>query len=163
MSGLAIRPVEHADLPRVWELVLELAQYERLMPLVTGTPAALSRLLFDTPGGLEGLVAQWNERTVGYALFYPRYSSFRTRTRLWLEDLYVEPGARGTGAGRALLREVARAALERGGDRVDWDVLDWNQLAIDFYERQGGTRVIPEWLQFGMDEQGLKKLVEAGA
>ena len=81
------------------------------------------------------------------------------RRRLWLEDLFVETAARGSGAGRALMHELARIAIERDCDRIDWEVLDWNRLAIDFYRRQGGAEVAREWLQFGMDEAGLREFV----
>ena len=157
---VAVHPVTPEKLPHLWEMVLELADYERMKHLVSGTPEQLGRLLFGGSAGLEGLVAEQAGRLVGYALYYPRYSSFRTCARLWLEDLYVAPAARGSGAGRALLAEVARIAIARGCDRVDWDVLEWNQLAIDFYERQGGNRVVADWVQFGMDDAALRRLAE---
>ena len=152
------RAIARGDLPRVWELVRGLAEYERLLDVLTGTPEQLATFLFDTPGGLEGLVAESGDSIVGYALFYTCYSSFRTRRRLWLEDLFVEPGARSTGAGRALLAALARIAVERGCDRVDWYVLDWNRLAIDFYERQGARPAVSDWLQYGMGEDELRRL-----
>ena len=156
-----VRPVERRDLPRVWELVGELAAYERLSHFLTGSRERLGTLLFDRPGALEGRVAESDGRIVGYALFFPIYSSFRTTERMWLEDLYVEPSARGTGAGRELLAHLARLALERGCDRLDWYVLDWNQLAIDFYRRQGATKAEIDWLPYGMDLGALRTLAQA--
>lgn len=158
MNALTPRPATPADLPRIWELVNALADYEKLQDYVTGTREQLGTLLFGGEDSLECRVVEHGGRIVGYFLFYTRYSSFRVRRRLWLEDLFVEPAARSTGAGRALMQELARIAIERGCDHVDWDVLDWNQLAIDFYHRQGGAEVPKEWLQFGMDEPGLRKL-----
>ena len=157
-SGLAPRAARPADLPRIWELVNALAVYERLEHCVTGTREQLGALLFGGDDAFECRVVEHDGRIVGYFLCYTRYSSFRVRRRLWLEDLFVDPAARGTGAGRVLMQELARLALERGCDRVDWDVLDWNQLAIDFYHRQGGAEVAHEWLQFGMDEAALSVL-----
>jgi GNAT superfamily N-acetyltransferase len=157
---VSVRAARASDLPRIWQLVLELAEYERMSGYVSGSEERLGILLFGGGDSLEARVVEHAGRIVGYALFYTCYSSFRTRRRLWLEDLYVEPPARGTGAGRALMRELARVALERGCDRVDWNVLDWNQLAIDFYERNGAGAVRSEWTQFGMEETALRRLAE---
>jgi GNAT superfamily N-acetyltransferase len=157
-GSVTVRPARPDDLPRVWELVRQLADYERMTAFLTGTTEQLAALMFGGDNTLECRVAEHGERIVGYALFYTRYSSFRTRRRLWLEDLFVEPDARGSGAGAALMREVAAVAIARGCDRLDWDVLDWNQLAIDFYHGQGGAAVVREWTQFGMDEAGLRRL-----
>ena len=161
-AAVSVRPANAGDLARIWELVLELADYERFAAFVTGTPERLGELLFGGKDTLEARVAEHAGRSVGYMLFYMRYSSFRTRRRLWLEDLFVEPAARGTGAGRALMQDLARTALARGCERVDWDVLDWNQLALDFYRRQGATPVAKEWTQFGMDEAALHRLAAEG-
>lgn len=158
-AAVRVRAVTRGDIPRVWELVRGLAEYERLLEFLTGSPERLATLLFETPGGLEGLVAEADQATVGYALYYTVYSSFRTTRRLWLEDLFVDPAARATGAGRALLAAVAGAALDRGCDRVDWYVLDWNRLAIDFYERQGARATIADWLPYGMGEPEMRRLV----
>ena len=156
---VSVREAAPADLPRIWELVLQLADYERLSEYVTGTREQLGEWLFGGRESARSRVAVQDGRIVGYTLFYTRYSSFRTRRRLWLEDLFVDPSARGTGAGATLLRDLARVALEGGCERVDWDVLDWNQLAIDFYHRMGGAAVSKEWTQFGMGEAALRMLV----
>ncbi len=157
-AALRVRAMTRADVPRVWELVRGLAEYERLLPALTGSPARLAALLFDQPGTFAGLVAVAGDVMVGYALYYTIYSSFRCRRRLWLEDLFVDPAVRGTGAGRELLGAVARLALAGDCDRVDWYVLDWNQLAIDFYARQGGAPVVADWLAYGMGEAELRAL-----
>lgn len=159
-GDVTTRAARPDDLPRVWQLVLELADYERMSQFVIGTRERLDELLFGRADSLQCQVAEQHGRIVGYAIFYTCYSSFRTARRLWLEDLYVEPAARGTGAGLALMRGVATVALERECDRVDWDVLDWNQLAIDFYQRQGAEPVRSEWTQFGMDGAALRRLIE---
>ncbi len=161
-TAATVRPARPQDLDRIWQLVLELAEFERMSHTVSGSRERLGALLFGDDDAIEARVAEHAGRIVGYAIFYPCYSSFRTSRRLWLEDLYVEPAARGTGAGRALMRDVAARAVERGCDRLDWDVLDWNQLAIDFYRRQGGEAVPHEWTQFGMDVAALKRMTEPG-
>src|SRR5262245_16060016 len=105
--GATVRPVAPGDVSRVWTLVRELAEYEKLTGMLTGDASMLHEALFG-PGDrhhLWGLVAERDGRLVGYALFFPVFSSFRARWRLWLEDIYVEPDARGSGAGVALMAE----------------------------------------------------------
>ncbi|HEV2105509.1 MAG TPA: GNAT family N-acetyltransferase [Candidatus Eisenbacteria bacterium] len=163
MSAARVRPVRPADLPRVWELIGELAAYEKLEALMTGSAAQLGEALFGARPAIEGLVAEADGRIVGYALFYPTFSSMRTNPRLWLEDLYVEPAARGAGAGRALLAAFARVALARGCHRVDWAVLEWNP-ARRFYERAGAGPSADGMLQYGLSGGALAALArEAGA
>jgi GNAT superfamily N-acetyltransferase len=162
MTAGAARAVRPADVPRLWELVLELAAYERLGHLVTGSPGQLGEALFGTPRRLVGLIAEHDGETVGYALFYETFSSFRTRPKLWLEDLYVRPAARGHRLGRLLFAEFARIALERGCYRVDWHVLDWNEPAIGFYRSLGAGHAAADWLQYGMDETALRTLTRGG-
>ncbi len=161
MSGgeVRVRAVAPADVPRVWALVGELAAFEKLEDILTGSAEKLASALFTEPPALYGLVAEREGRVVGYALFHFTFSSFRTSRRLWLEDLYVEPGARGSGAGAALLRAFVREALARGCHRVDWDVLDWNP-ARAFYERMGAVPSGGGFLKYGMDADAMRRLVE---
>lgn len=158
-AGVSVRAIAPADVARVWDMVGELAEFEKLTDLRTGSAEGLAGALFSSPPDLFGLVAERQGRLVGYALFHFTFSSFRTSRRMWLEDLYVEPAARGTGAGEALLRGFASAALQSGCHRVDWDVLEWNP-AKGFYERMGATPSAGGFLQYGMDADGMRKLLE---
>jgi GNAT superfamily N-acetyltransferase len=140
-QGVAIRPVEPGDIEALWEMVRDFAAYEKLEDKLTGSAERLAEHLFGRSWPVvECLVALDRGRLVGYAIFYGTYSTFWTRPMIWLEDLYVPEASRGHGIGRALLAAVARIALERGCAQVDWAVLEWNQPAIDFYERLGATR-----------------------
>ena len=158
---LELRTARREDLPVLWEMVRSLAEYERMTEVVTGTPADLARLMFDEPGGLHGVIAWEGPRAVGYALFFDAFSSFRAWRTTWLEDLFVTREARGTGAGRMLLAEVARRALARGSQRLAWVVLDWNEPAIQFYERQGASHAVTDWLQYRLDEGEMRTLAAA--
>ncbi len=158
MIPLEVRAAATEDLPRIWELMHGLAQYERMTEIITGTRTQLGEALFGERAFVEAIVAESGGRLLGYALFYPTFSSFRTRSRLWLEDLFVEPDARGTGAGRALLVSLARIALARGHERIDWHVLDWNTPAIAFYEHLGATHQAADWLTYGLEERALQRL-----
>jgi len=130
--------------PRIWELVLELAEYERLTHTVTGSEAELGDSLFGTSPVCKCRVIESDDRIVGYAITFTTYSTFRTRSGLWLEDLYVTPSARGGGFGKALLQSVIEEGRATGAARIEWSVLDWNQSAIDFYQRLG-AELLQDW------------------
>jgi len=153
-----VRPARPDDLPQIWELLLGLAAYEKLEREVAGREEQLGRDLFGPRPLLGCMVAQSGERLVGYALFYPVYSSFRTMPAMWLEDLFVEPKERGRGTGRALLAGVARIALERGCRALDWLVLDWNRTSIAFYERLGARPADGGWLEYGLDQKTMQAI-----
>ncbi len=154
----SVRPVTPADVPRVWELLRGLAEYEKLTDVVTGDAAMLREALFGPGDRLRGLVAERAGRLVGYALFYPAFASFRGCWRLWLEDVYVEPEARGSGAGVALMAELARLTLEGGYFALDWEVIDWNRPALDFYEHLGAHPVGTDLLRYRLDGDALAKM-----
>ena len=159
-ASVGVRFAQPSDLEGIWEMLRALAVYEKLESYLTGSPELLGKELFGSAPKLECLVAERAGELIGYALFFPTYSSFRTRRALWLEDLFVTPEARGSGAGRLLLARLAAIALERGCLRVAWDVLDWNQPSIEFYERMGASRNPVSWFNYTLDEAGMKALVE---
>ena len=161
--GVEVRFAEPSDLDAIWEMLHALAVYEKLEPYLTGSAETLGRDLFGSNQKLECLVAERDRQLVGYALFFPTYSSFRTRGTMWLEDLFVKSEARGSGAGRALLARLSKLCLERGCLRLAWDVLDWNQPSIEFYERMGASRNPVAWFNYTLDEAGMKALAERGA
>lgn len=145
MSGAAvIRAAEPRDVGTILALMRELAEFEKLTHLFVATEDDLADALFDTRPAAEALVAERDGTLVGYALFFHNYSTFLGRRGLYLEDLYVQPSQRGTGLGTAMLRQLAALAVERRCARFEWSVLDWNQPAIDFYEKMGAT-VLPDW------------------
>ena len=144
MDAATIRPAAPGDAEAIHALIRELAEYERLTHLCTGSVADLSRALFGDPPAAEVLVAEVDGAIEGFALHFPTFSTFLAKRGLWLEDLYVRPAFRGKGLGGRLLRAVAAVAVERGCGRFEWSVLDWNAPAIAFYERLGAT-VMPDW------------------
>jgi GNAT superfamily N-acetyltransferase len=132
------------DVPRLLELIRALAEYERLAHLVVGTAPQLHDELFGPRPVIEAVLAWEGERAVGFALFFQNFSTFLARRGLYLEDLFVEPAARGRGVGKALIRHGARLAVERQCGRYEWAVLDWNAPAIDFY-RALGAELLADW------------------
>lgn len=154
-----IRPPTPADVPRLFELVRELAIYEKLEHRLVGTPELLNEHLFGQTKYVESLVVDVDGELVGYALFFPSYSSFLMRPGYWLEDVFVEPAHRGKGYGKGLLREIARLALAKGFGRVDWAVLDWNQPSIDFYNSIGAFPM-SDWITYRFEGDILARFAE---
>jgi GNAT superfamily N-acetyltransferase len=134
-----IEPAQPADAPLVVALVRELADYERLLDAVRIAPEDLLRDLFGPRAFAEAVIARIGDEPVGFALWFYNYSTFEGRPGLYLEDLFVRPAFRGHGYGEALLRHLARVAVERGCARFEWSVLDWNEPAIAFYRKLGAV------------------------
>ncbi len=156
-----IRAARGGDCAAICALVRELAAYERLADQVVLEEERLRDHLFGPRPCAEALIAEDAGAAVGFALFFPTYSTFLGRPGMWLEDLYVQPPSRGKGHGAALLQAVARLALERGCGRLEWSVLDWNQPSIDFYKALGAVP-LDDWVGFRLRGEALRKLAEAG-
>jgi GNAT superfamily N-acetyltransferase len=132
-----VRAAEPGDVPFIVECIRALADYEKLSHECAPDAAKLAEHLFGERPYVEALIAEREGRKIGYALVFYSYSTFLTAPGLFLEDLFVFPEARGRGAGKALLDAVVEMARERGCERVEWSVLDWNEPAIRFYEAYG--------------------------
>ena len=155
-----LRPVRPDDLPELLTMIRELAEFERLTHLVTATEADYQESLFGESPAAEALLAEEDGRLVGYAVYFSTFSTFVGRAGIWLEDLYVRPAHRGKGYGKALLKAVGAIANARGAGRYEWTVLDWNQRAIDLYERAGGE-ILPEWRIVRMNGDRLHTFAES--
>jgi GNAT superfamily N-acetyltransferase len=155
---LTIRPAERADVPVIAELIRGLARFEKLEHEVTMTEDRLSASLFGERRYAETLIAEQDDaEPVGFALFFHNFSTFLAQPGIYLEDLFVLPEHRGGGIGRALLKELARLAVERGCGRLEWAVLDWNRDAIGFYERLG-ARPNSDWTVYRLAGEALTLL-----
>lgn len=154
-----IRPATPADVGAIFSLMLELAEFEKLTHLFVATEAGVHDALFGEQRAAEALVAEAGGRIVAYALFFHNFSTFLGRRGLYLEDLYVQPSQRGSGLGRAMLQRLASIAVERQCGRFEWTVLDWNQNAIDFYEKMGAI-VLPDWRVVRMTGDALTQLAK---
>jgi len=158
--AFGIRPGTPRDAAAIVMLIRELARYERLLPEVKITPAQVRRHGFGPRAYFQTLICRSGGRPVGLALYFFTYSSFLGKPILWLEDLVVLPGERGRGAGKALLRALARIAVARGCGRMEWSVLDWNAPAIRFYRRIG-ARLDKEWIITRLKDAPLRRLARS--
>jgi GNAT superfamily N-acetyltransferase len=154
---LVIRKATREDVPAVLALVKQLATYEREPAAVVATEEDLVRDGFGASPAFHVLVAEDDARVIGFAFYFFSYSTWVGRRCLYLEDLFVEPADRGKGAGIALMRELAKEAVAAGCRRFVWQVLDWNEPAIAFYERLG-ARVTREWLSVRLEGEALARL-----
>jgi GNAT superfamily N-acetyltransferase len=152
-----IRPARRADVPLLLTLAGELAEYERLTDQLQATEERLAAALFGERPAAEALIAEVAGETAGYALYYPTFSTFLAIQGIWLEDLFVRPDHRGDGVGRALLARVAAVVRTRGGERLEWSALDWNELALGFYRRIGAQQM-NEWITHRLVGEGLTAL-----
>jgi GNAT superfamily N-acetyltransferase len=160
MPESQIRTAVPGDEPIVARFILELARYERLEHEVDLSEERLTEHLFGERPVCGALIAEQDGEPVGFALHFISYSTFWCRPCLFLEDLYVSPEHRGGGHGLSLLRACAQLAVERDCPRLDWHVLDWNQLALDFYQRQG-AEVLPDWRTCRLDGDALRAMAQA--
>ena len=160
MSYIHIRPGVEDDIPVILDLIHGLAEYEKARPEeVPVDQAVLRESLFGARPAAEALLAEVHGETAGLALFFHNFSTWHGRRGLYLEDLFVRPAMRGRGIGKALLRELARIAVERGCARMEWAVLDWNTPAIDFYKSLDAVPM-DEWTIFRLTGPGIGRLAE---
>ena len=161
-----LRCAELGDVGAIVQLIRELAEFEQLAHLVQVTPEKLRPQLFGERPAAEAWVAvdageKGGGEVVAFALFFTNFSTFLAQPGIYLEDLFVKPGHRGQGIGRALLRRLAALAVERHCGRFEWSVLDWNEGAIRFYQGMGAT-VMPEWRICRVTGDALQSLGGAG-
>lgn len=138
MSNFFIQTATPRDLPQILRMLRDFAEFENLLEFCEVTEEKLRDALFGDKPCVEGLMAfDAAGKAIGYALFYENFASFRGQRGIYLEDLYVAPEMRLGGVGLAMLKQLAKIARERGAERMDWQVLDWNKTAIKFYEKLG--------------------------
>ncbi|MEP7245231.1 MAG: GNAT family N-acetyltransferase [Gammaproteobacteria bacterium] len=156
-DALTIRRAREDDVPLVLQFIRELAEYERLQHEVVATEDGLRRALFGARPYCEVVFASIAGEPVGFALFFHNFSTFLGLPGIYLEDLFVRPSARGKGVGQQLLGWLARETVQRGCGRLDWQVLDWNEPAINFYKSLGAT-LMEEWNTFRLTGAALERV-----
>jgi GNAT superfamily N-acetyltransferase len=152
-----IRPATRADIPQILAFIRALAAYEHEPDAVLATEAGMERDGFGPNPFYFCLIAEHNGRAAGFALYFFNYSTWLGRPGIYLEDLFVNPELRGLGIGKALLQQVAADAIKKGCQRLQWEVLDWNTPAIDFY-RAMGAEFLDEWRNVRVSGAALEQL-----
>jgi len=152
--SLTIRPAVRTDATQILAFITELAEYERARHEVIASVADIEQSLFDEGSTVHSLICERDGRAIGFAVYFYSYSTWLGRNGIYLEDLYITPEQRGGGAGRDLLRYIAREAVEHRCGRLEWSVLDWNAPAIGFYEALG-AQAQDEWVRYRLDGEKL--------
>ena len=157
--SLQIRAASPEDAALIVELIYELALYEKEPDAAQATEADILRDAFASQPLIYILIAEWEQQTAGFALYFFNYSTWQGQPGLYLEDLFVRPAYRGKGLGKALLSHLAQIAIEKNCGRMQWQVLNWNQNAIAFYQAMG-ARSLDEWSTYRLEGKGLVNLAQ---
>ena len=155
-----IRPAAVEDIAAVLGLLRELAAFEGKLERVQVSEALLAEYAFGAHACIEMLLGTLDGRAVSYAIFFPHFGSYRGRPWLFLEDLYVQPSARGAGVGRAMMAHLAGIVRERGWAGMTWGVMDWNEAAFRFYEGLGAVRLNDGHVYMELAGDALERLAE---
>jgi GNAT superfamily N-acetyltransferase len=158
---LLIRPATPADVPLIQQFIRDLAEYERSPESAVATQEDLLRDGFGPNPKYRCIIAEWEGTPAGFAFFFYNYSTWQGKPALHLEDLFVKPDFRGKGIGKSLLLHLAKIAVAENCGRFQWQVLDWNTPAIDFYKSLG-AEIMQEWLTMRVSDDKLERLAELG-
>ncbi|MCH1924837.1 GNAT family N-acetyltransferase [Shewanella sp. C32] len=156
MSNLVIRAAQIEDAATILKFIIELASYEKAAHEVTTNIAAIERSLFSPEATAYALLCEVDGQAIGFAVYFFNYSTWLGKNGLYLEDLYIAPEHRGSGAGKAILKYLAKLAVANNCGRVEWAVLNWNQPAIDFYQAIG-AKPQDEWTTYRLTGEALSK------
>jgi GNAT superfamily N-acetyltransferase len=157
LPDFEIRPAVVDDVPMILSFIKKLAEYERLAHEVVATEESLRETLFNSRKKAEVALGYYQNKPIGLVLFFHNYSTFLGRPGLYIEDLFIDESCRRRGFGAALLRYVARLAIERNCGRLEWSVLDWNKPAVDFYTKLGAVPM-SSWTVFRVTGENLANL-----
>jgi GNAT superfamily N-acetyltransferase len=160
IADFTIRRAESTDCQLIHSFICELAVYEKLRHEVKATPDTLRDALFGERAFAKVYIGEFQQKPVGYALFFHNYSTFTGRPGIYLEDIYIKPEMRGQGFGKMFMCYVAKLAVLRNCTRFEWSVLNWNKPSIDFY-RSIGARSMDEWTVQRLDGDALASLARA--
>ncbi len=160
LSKLALRPATADDASVILKFITDLAIYEKAEHEVVTSVEAIQQTLFGSDSTNHAIIAELDSVPVGFAVYFFSYSTWLGKYGIYLEDLYVAPEHRGVGAGKALLKQLAKIAVEKDCGRVEWSVLDWNTPAIDFYDSIG-AKPKSEWIGYRLDGDSLKAFAKS--
>jgi GNAT superfamily N-acetyltransferase len=157
--AVRIESATESQVPLILYFIRQLAEYEKLLDKVEADENRIKETLFGLRPSAEVLIAHLDDEPAGFAIFFSTYSTFLGRPGIYLEDLFVEPKFRGYGVGKALLVHLAKLTRERGGGRLEWSVLNWNEPSIRFYKGLG-AEPLDEWTRYRVSGEALEKLAQ---
>jgi GNAT superfamily N-acetyltransferase len=157
--SIRIEPATKSQVPLILHFIRQLAEYEELLHKVEADEARIEESLFGEKPCAEVVIAYLGEDPAGFAVFFSTYSTFLARPGIYLEDLFVDPKFRGFGVGKAILVHLAKLVRQRGGARLEWSVLNWNEPAIQFYKKLGAA-VQDAWTMYRVTGDNLEKLAQ---
>ena len=160
MSEISLRKAGPEDASLILEFIRELAKYERAASEVTATVADIERNLFHPETTTEAIICSIDRKPIGYAVYFLSFSTWLGKNGLFLEDLYISPNSRGAGAGKKILKHLANVAISNGCGRLEWNVLDWNEPAIRFYESIG-AKARNEWVGYRLEGEPLVEVARS--
>jgi len=160
-SEILVRATTASDSPLILDFIQQLARYEKLEHECIATADQICDSLFGPNAKAAALLAFENDQPAGFAVYFYSYSTWLAKTGLYLEDLFVKPELRGRGIGKRIFLELLKIAHNEGCGRFEWSVLDWNQPAIDFYERLG-AKPQGEWIRYRLDQEQISTLAQSG-
>ncbi len=159
-NGIRIEEIDRKGLPLLLEMIMELAEYEKLTHQVKADEESMARWLLGENPKARGLLLFLDDRPAGYCIYFYTFSTFGGRPGIYVEDVYIKPGYRRHGLGRAVFVKLARQARAEGCGRLEFAVLDWNEPALRFYESMG-AQPLSEWLLHRFEGESLDRLAEA--
>lgn len=160
MPRLTIRDAQASDTLTILNFVKDLARYEKAEHEVKATEAHIESTLFGEKPKVHAVICEQDSQPVGFAVYFYNYSTWLGQNGIYLEDLYVSPESRGSGAGKALLKHIAKIAVENNCGRFEWSVLDWNEPAIQFYQSLG-AKPLDEWIGYRLTGDALVQLANS--
>jgi GNAT superfamily N-acetyltransferase len=161
MPAIEIRPAQRDDCPVILRFIRELADYEKALNEAVASQSDLESIFFGSDPKAFALICEVDGAPAGFAVYFFNFSTWLGKYGLFLEDLYVSPDYRGSGAGKALLKYLAAMAVEQGCGRFEWNVLDWNAPAIEFYE-SFGAEPQNEWVGYRLTGDALTRFASSG-
>lgn len=156
---LVLKQASPEDVPLILSFIKEIADYEKLSHEVVATEETLHKSLFGKNANTEVIIAYYENKPAGYAVFFHNFSTFIGKNGLYLEDIYVKPELRGEGIGGKIFNHLVKLAVERNCGRMEWSVLNWNTPAINFYKKLG-AEPMEEWTVYRLTEEKLKALIQ---
>ncbi|MDR5587651.1 MULTISPECIES: GNAT family N-acetyltransferase [Clostridium] len=160
IKGLKFKKTTEEDIPAILEFIKKIAVYEKMLDEVVATEETLRESIFEN-NRAHALIIEFNNKVIGYIIYFFNFSTFIGRAGLYLEDIYIDPEYRGNGIGKEAFETLVHIAKEEKCERMEWVCLDWNESSLNFYESIGAKQM-NEWIIHRLDKEAIQKIDECG-